>query len=171
MVEISSASQSSMVKECDTTRVPGRIERMLGRSFMLSAGSRYSVMTVAWLKSVWKMSAFRKLALSATPAFCALSCATLTMSGLYSMPSALAPRLAAAITILPSPEPRSMWKSFGPTCAIVSMRSTTSSGVGTQITSLPAWPTCGSNFCAATANGTASATSSATARTRGVMAS
>src|SRR5882672_698417 len=148
MVEISSASQSSIVNECDTTRVPGLIDRSWARSFMLSAGSRYSVITVAWLKSVWKMSARRKLARSDTPAFCALSCPSFTMSGLYSMPSAFAPRLAAAITILPSPEPRSMWESFGPTCAIVSMRSTTSSGVGTQITSLPAWPTCGSNFCA-----------------------
>src|SRR6187401_2811623 len=36
--------------------------------------------------------------------------------------------------------------SFGPVCAIVSIRSTTSSGVGTQMTSLPAWPTWGSNF-------------------------
>jgi len=59
MLEISSASQSSMVKECETTRVPGFIDRINGRSFMLSAGSRYSVITVAWLKSVWKMSARR----------------------------------------------------------------------------------------------------------------
>src|SRR3954471_21505250 len=36
--------------------------------------------------------------------------------------------------------------SLGPACAMVSMRSTTSSGVGTQMTSLPAWPTCGSYF-------------------------
>src|SRR5262245_39947694 len=34
--------------------------------------------------------------------------------------------------------------SFAPSCAMVSMRATTSSGVGTQMTSLPAWPTCGS---------------------------
>src|SRR4051812_16612635 len=60
--------------------------------------------------------------------------------------------------------------SLGPVCAIVSMRSTTSSGVGTQITSLPAWPTCGSNFWAEAANGRASAASKKKARTRGVMA-
>ena len=45
-----------MLKECDTTRVPGRMDRSCGRSFMLSAGRRYSVTTVAWLKSVAKMS-------------------------------------------------------------------------------------------------------------------
>ena len=61
------------------------------------------------------------------------------------MPTARAPNFfAAAIAILPSPAPRSITKSCGVTWAIVSMRSTTSSGVGTQITSLPAWPTCGS---------------------------
>src|SRR5258706_5594210 len=58
---------------------------------------------------------------------------------------------AAAIEILPSHAPRSMTKSLGVTCAIVSIRSTTSSGVGTQMTSLPAWPTCGSNFVCAEA--------------------
>src|ERR1700694_5836542 len=137
-----------MVNECDTTRVPGRIDRICGRSFMLRPGSRYMVMTVAWLKSVAKMSALRKLALPATPAASALFCDSFTMSGLYSTPSARAPNLRAAwIAILPSPEPRSTTKSLDVTCAIVSMRSTTSSGVGTQMTSLPAWPTCGSNFC------------------------
>ena len=87
----------------------------------------------------------------ATPAACALALACFAMSGLYSMPVARAPNFfAAAMAILPSPAPRSKWMSFGPVCAMVSMRSTTSSGVGTQITSLPAWPTCGSNFgCAA----------------------
>src|SRR5688572_1428226 len=135
-----------MLKECDTTRVPGRIDRICGLSFMLSAGSRYMVTTVAWLKSEAKMSARRKLAFSATPAWRAFSCESFTMSGLYSMPSARAPNFfAAMIAILPSPEPRSMTKSFGVTCAIVSMRSTTSSGVGTQITSLPACPTWGWN--------------------------
>src|SRR3954467_1656251 len=171
MVEISSASQSSMVKECEATRVPGFIDRMVGLSFMLSAGSRYSVMTLACEKSVAKMSARRNCARSATPAFCALSCESFTMSGLYSMPWARAPNFfAAMITVRPSPEPRSKTTSLGPTWAMVSMRSTTSSGVGTQITSLPAWPTCGSNFWvwALAARGTRSA-SSASARGNGVI--
>src|SRR4051812_12668055 len=150
MLEISSASQSSMVKECDTTRVPGRMARSCGRSFMLRPGSRYMVMTVACEKSVAKMSAWRMTALPAptpaTPAACARSFAYFAMSALYSMPVALAPRFAAAMAILPSPAPRSKWMSFGPSCTMVSMRSTTSSGVGTQMTSLPAWPTCGSYF-------------------------
>src|SRR5688572_4664804 len=143
-----------MVKECDATRVPGRMERICGRSFMLSAGSRYMVMTSALLKSVAKMSPWRMVALPgpspATPAAWALALACLTISGLYSMPMARAPNFfAAAMAILPSPAPRSITRSLEVTCAMVSMRSTTSSGVGTQITSLPAWPTCGSNFCAA----------------------
>ena len=161
-----------MVKECEATRVPGFIARMVGRSFMLSAGSRYSVMTVAWEKSVAKMSARRNCARSATPAFCALSCESFTMSGLYSTPSERAPYFfAARITVRPSPEPRSTTKSCDVTCAMVSMRSTTSSGVGTQITSLPAWPTCGSNFCAEAANGTSRTARKASARTKGFMGS
>ena len=107
-----------MVKECDTTRVPGRMARIVGRSFMLSAGSRYSVITVAWLKSVAKMSPWRMVALPgptpATPAACALPLACFAMSGLYSMPVARAPNFfAAAIAILPSPAPRSTAESFG----------------------------------------------------------
>jgi hypothetical protein len=50
-----------------------------------------------------------------------------------------------------------------------SMRSTTSSGVGTQITSLPAWPTCGSyGFCCAAA-GKESASAAMDARTSRIM--
>jgi len=69
--------------------------------------------------------------------------ASFTMSGLYSMPSELAPKgaLAAAMAILPSPAPRSITKSCGVTRAMVSMRRTSSSGVGTQTTSLPDCPT------------------------------
>src|SRR5688500_8678690 len=86
----------------------------------------------------------------AMPAACAFSLACFTMSGLYSTPIARAPNLRAAmIAILPSPAPRSHTKSFGVTCAMVSIRSTTSSGVGTQITSLPAWPTWGWNCASA----------------------
>src|SRR5688572_26786824 len=74
------------------------------------------------------------------------------MSGLYSMPIARAPRFAAVITVRPSPEPRSITKSCGVTLAMSSILSTSVCGVGTQTTSLPAWPTCGSNgFCAACA--------------------
>ena len=47
------------------------------------------------------------------------------MSGLYSTPSARAPRLAAVITVRPSPEPRSMTKSFDVTLAMSSILSTT----------------------------------------------
>ena len=65
------------------------------------------------------------------------------MSGLYSMPIARAPRLAAVITVRPSPEPRSMTKSLAVTCVMSSILSTTDCGVGTHTTSLPAWPTCG----------------------------
>src|SRR5258706_11818832 len=131
-------------------------------------------MTVAELKSVAKMSPWRMVALPgptpATPAACALALACFAISGLYSMPVALAPNFfAAAMAILPSPAPRSKWMSPGPVCAMVSMRSTPSSGVGTQITSLPAWPTCGSNFggcCWASAGAAATNAAASRAKTR-----
>jgi hypothetical protein len=44
--------------------VPGFIFNMVGRSFTLREGSRYSVSTVAWLKSVWKMSPVDELHLA-----------------------------------------------------------------------------------------------------------
>ena len=47
-------------------------------------------------------------ALSLTPSLAALRFDSSTMSGLYSMPSALAPRLAAVITVRPSPDPKSI---------------------------------------------------------------
>src|SRR5690349_2619617 len=43
---VSSASQSSIVKELETMRVPGRRLRSFGRSVMLMLGSRNIVMTV-----------------------------------------------------------------------------------------------------------------------------
>ncbi len=107
MLEVSSASQSSMVKECETTRVPGFIASRVGRSFMFRAGSRYIVTTVAWLKSVAKMSPCTTRALAVTPAATTLPCACFAMSGLYSMPTARAPSFAAAMAILPLPAPRS----------------------------------------------------------------
>ena len=57
------------------------------------------------------------------------------------MPSALAPRLAAVMTVRPSPEPRSITKSDGVTLAMSSILSTSACAVGTQMTSLPGWPT------------------------------
>ena len=66
------------------------------------------------------------------------------MSGLYSTPMALAPRFAAVMTVRPSPDPRSITMSCGVTLAMSSIFSTSTCGVGTHTTSLPAWPTCGS---------------------------
>ena len=96
------------------------------------------VTTVALEKSVSNRSAFMNVALSVTPSFSALRCDSATMSGLYSMPSALMPRLAAVITVRPSPEPRSMTKSDGVAFAMSSILSTSACAVGTQTTSLPA---------------------------------
>ncbi len=103
------------------------------------------VSTVAREKSVLKRSARMKVALSATPASAALRCERATISGLYSIPSARAPRFAAVMTVLPSPDPRSMTKSFFVTFAMSSIRSTNTCGVGTHMTSFPSWPTCGAN--------------------------
>ena len=68
-----------------------------------------------------------------TPAVLALRSDNATMSG-YSMPIARAPRLAAVMT-RPSPEPRSITKSWGVTLAMSSILSTSVCGVGTQTTS------------------------------------
>ena len=107
--EVSSGCQPPMVKACVTRRVPGLSFISVGRSFRFSVGSRYMVMTSALEKSDSKMSAFSKRARSATPAACARRVAWATMSGLYSMPWPRAPNsLAAAMTILPSPAPRSI---------------------------------------------------------------
>ena len=72
------------------------------------SGNKNMVITVACEKSLSNKSALTKLALSVTPALAALRFDSSTMSGLYSMPSALAPRFAAVITVRPSPEPRSI---------------------------------------------------------------
>ena len=89
-------------------RVPGLRSRIFGRSFKLMSGSRNIVITVACEKSLSKRSALVNVALPLTPSFAALRCDSATMSGLYSMPSARAPRLAAVMTVRPSPEPRSI---------------------------------------------------------------
>ena len=70
--DVSSACQSSIVKVFDTTRVPGFISRILGRSRRLIEGSRNIVTTCAFEKSVSKRSAFTNVALSVTPAAFAL---------------------------------------------------------------------------------------------------
>ena len=102
------------------------------------------VITVAFEKSVSNRSAFTNCARSLTPSFVALRLESSTMSGLYSTPMARAPRLAAVITVRPSPEPRSITKSSFVTLARSSILSTTTCGVGTHTTSLPSWPTVGS---------------------------
>ena len=48
------------------------------------------------------------------------------------------------ITVRPSPEPRSIRKSFGVSFAMSSILSTSACGVGTHTTSFPSWPTVGS---------------------------
>jgi len=105
---VSSASQSPMLNWCEVTRVPGFMARMVGRRRMFSSGSRYMVTTVALLKSSLKMSPWMIFTRSAAPSACTKHCASFAMSGLYSMPTAVAPNfLPAAMAILPSPAPRS----------------------------------------------------------------
>ncbi|MCY1384638.1 hypothetical protein D9M69_729200 [compost metagenome] len=66
------------------------------------------------------------------------------------MPWAVRPRCAAVMTVRPSPEPRSIKRSLGVTLAMSSILSTSVCGVGTQMTSLPSWPTLGTySFCSA----------------------
>ena len=96
------------------------------------------MITVALEMSAANRSPSTKVASSLAPAALALSRARLTMFGLNSTPIARTPRLAAVMTVRPSPEPRSIRKSPGMTLAMSSMRSTSACGVGTQTTSLPA---------------------------------
>ncbi len=103
-----SGCQSPIEKVLDAMRVPGLSPRSFGRSFRLMSGSRNMVMTVAFERSVSKRSACTNSARSVTPAASAFRLESATISGLYSMPSACAPRFAAVITVRPSPEPRSM---------------------------------------------------------------
>jgi hypothetical protein len=103
---------------------------------------------VAFEMSASYMSPSMNVARSATPASLASRRDSSTMFGLYSTPTPRAPRLAAAMTLRPSPDPRSMTKSCGVTFARSSIFSTSAGDVGTQTTSLPGWPTVGSNVCA-----------------------
>src|SRR5882762_9499450 len=84
-----------MLKACVTTRVPGRMARICGRNLMLREGRRYMVSTVAWVKSVVKISPCTICALPPTPAACALRWASAAMSGLYSTPRERAPNFFA----------------------------------------------------------------------------
>ncbi|MNV55546.1 hypothetical protein D3C71_1477810 [compost metagenome] len=142
-VSDASGSQSPMRNVLDTTRVPGVNCNRVGRSFSLMVDKRNMVITSALDRSVLNKSAATKVARSATPALWALRRDSSTRSGLYSMPCAVSPRCAAVITVRPSPEPRSISRSCGVTLAMSSILSTSVCGVGTQITSLPAWPTSG----------------------------
>ncbi len=124
----------------DTSRVPGGSCRSAGRSFRFSDGSRNIVITVACERSLSKMSPLTNEARDATPAASAAALETSTRPGSNSMPSARAPLPAAAMTVRPSPDPRSMTKSLAVTWARSSMASTTASADGIQTTSLPGWP-------------------------------
>src|SRR5688572_20173519 len=110
-----------------------------------------------------------KVARPLTPSFSALTRESATMSALNSTPIAVAPRLAAVMTVRPSPEPRSITTSDGATLAMSSMRSTMVCAVGTQMTSLPGCPTRGSNLDFSSASATLSAAMTASAVIAGGM--
>src|SRR6185436_248534 len=94
-----------------------------------------------------------------TPAARAFSFDSATSRGLISIPTPRAPYfVAAAITIRPSPEPRSYTVSALVTFAAVSIASTTSGGVATKRT----LGTCASATRVTRAGETASATNAAT---------
>ena len=132
-------------------RVPGARYRNFSRSLNMLPGSRKSPSTDAFEMSAAYMSPWTNCAVSATPAAAALRLESSTMLRLYSTPSARAPRLAAAITMRPSPEPRSIRKSCGVSCARSSIFSTSAGGVGTHTTSFPGCPTSGSKGLASCA--------------------
>src|SRR5262249_24419304 len=72
---------------------------------------------------------------SVTPARTALARALVMRSGSRSTPTARAPRSAAAMTLSPSPHPRSYTTSPGPTAAASSMTAMTSGALGTHTAS------------------------------------
>src|SRR5688572_2182250 len=103
-----SGFQSPMSKSCDTMRVPGFSLSSVGRSLRFSAGSRYSVMTVAGLRSSVNRSPWTNFTLSPTPEFLRFSFASLMRSGSMSMPRPRVPNFFAAVMgMRPSPDPRS----------------------------------------------------------------
>ena len=108
--DVASASdcQSPMSNVFDTIRVPGFSSSRDGRSLRLMFGSRNSVITVAFDRSASYRSPWVNVALSDTPASFAFRWDRATMSGLNSTPCARAPFFAALITVMPSPDPRSI---------------------------------------------------------------
>ena len=98
-----------IVNVFETIRLPGFSARNLTRSFIMFCGSRNSAMTEASEMSAAYMSPWTNWAFPrhADAGSSARRLESATMSGLYSTPSARAPRLAAAMTLRPSPEPRS----------------------------------------------------------------
>jgi hypothetical protein len=135
----------SIAKRFVTTRVPGFNRDKAGSSARRFSGSRNNVSTVAWVRSAAYRSVSTNAARSSTPARSALCRHTATICASYSMPSARAPRWAAAITMRPSPHPASTTKSCDVTRARSSIASTSAGGVGTQGASLPRCPSVGSN--------------------------
>ena len=124
-VSVSSACQSSIVNELDTMRVPGFRSRIFGRSFMLIDGSRNMVMTCAFEKSVSKRSALTNVALVGDTRRGGVLLRQLHhVRVVFDAHARVAPRLAAVMTVRPSPEPRSMTKSCGVTLAMSSILST-----------------------------------------------
>lgn len=122
---------------CDTMRVPGFSALSAGARRALGLGRRYMAMTVAADRSVVNRSCWRKVTRSLTPAASAFARASAMRKGSSSIPTPrAAPKsLTAAIGMRPSPEPRSNTMSPVVTCAVVSIAFTTTSGVGTSITS------------------------------------
>ena len=90
--------------------------------------------------SASNMSPWTNVALSRHAGLRALRFDSSTRSGLYSTPSARAPRFAAAITLRPSPEPRSITKSLRRHARHVEHHLDGVSGDGIQTTSLPSCP-------------------------------
>src|SRR5215470_17603850 len=98
-----------MSKSCETMREPGRSSRKsLGGSRRFMLYERYNETTVASERSTSNKSSERNVTRSATPALRACSLLRATSDGSISMPTPRAPKSrAAAITMRPSPEPRS----------------------------------------------------------------
>ena len=107
MVSCSSGFQSWNPNVFPTMRAPGFRPRNFACSFIMLSGRRNKASTVACEKSASNMSPWTNDALSLTPSFAAVRLDNSTISGLNSKPTARAPRLAAAMMLRPSPEPRS----------------------------------------------------------------
>src|ERR1035438_8423678 len=119
-------------------RVPGRSSRRsLERRRRLTPGVRNMVTTDAGRRSYPNRSAWTNVAIPARPSWRASVSDCRTRLGSISTPVARMPnRLQAAITMRPSPEPRSISTSAGLMSARSSIASTTFGGVGTSGTSV-----------------------------------